>query len=111
MRDPLHVASRSFLVGRPARPYLRPTVLGERGKERESRDRRGRVAHLIGPWVLGSGLGPGRQALLRRRRFTLPPATSGQRRASATHPTRLETRTEESWPFASRRGPLQTPEA
>ena len=36
----------------------------------------------------------------------LPPATSGQRRASATHPTRLETRTEESWPFASRRGPI-----
>ena len=38
--------------------------------------------------------------------FSQPPATPGQRRASATHPTRLETRTEESWPFASRRGPL-----
>lgn len=35
----------------------------------------------------------------------VPPVTSGPRRASATHPTRLVTRTEESWPFASRRGP------
>lgn len=35
---------------------------------------------------------------------SVPPVTSGPRRASATHPTRLETRTEESWPFASRRG-------
>lgn len=65
MRDPRHVASRSFLVGRPASPYLRPTVLGERGKERESRDRRGRVDHFVGPRRPRlPGHGPGRLALL-----------------------------------------------
>ena len=52
----IHVASRFFLVGRPARPYLRPTVLGARGKECESRRRRGRVDYLAGSRVLGSGL-------------------------------------------------------
>jgi len=61
------------------------------------------------PCAWPSGLAARVAGVVARRRFTLPPATSGQRRASATHPTRLVTRTEESWPFASRRGPITNP--
>lgn len=119
-RDPLHVANRFLLVGRSARRFARPrrpTVSGARGTvfagaSKPARPRRFpcRRATSSRRVVFSAS---GRQNLGARegtasavgRRLTVPPVTSGPRRASATHPTRLETRTEESWPFASRRGP------
>lgn len=110
MRDPIHVASRFFPVSFSCETLQSPHRLGRaRGIVRELGTGAAASTHFAGSLVSGSRQSLGNVGVVARRRFTLPPATSGQRRASATHPTRLETRTEESWPFASRRGPFKNP--